>query len=76
MNGDGVRRVWLAVLSQAIEDLQNERFRYDASQFLFTSNSDLAFRCLDVDPAEFRAKLKEVYGSEQQNPTQQGEKAA
>jgi hypothetical protein len=59
MNGDGVARLWRSVLVQAIEDLQTDRFRYDASQFLFTSDSDLCFACLNADAEQFRAKLRE-----------------
>ena len=61
MNGDGVGRMWRAVLTLAIEDLSDPQMRYDARQWLYGPDSDLCFACLGCDPEQFRARLKEQY---------------
>jgi hypothetical protein len=73
LNEEGVRRIWLAIIQQAVDDLDNGGFpghspesqntKYqrllEAYHWLMTERSELAFRIQGVDPDEFREQLRE-----------------
>jgi hypothetical protein len=69
---DGLRRLWQAVIRQAVEDLNNgghpikggespnvKRGRQlDAYHWLFSERSDLAFQVMGVDAEAFREEIR------------------
>lgn len=68
----GEQRLWVAVLSQAIQDWQGDRLRSkrDAEQFLFQDQKDFQLVCAraGIDPISFRSQLLRLRGPVKANP--------
>lgn len=68
----GLRRMWSAVLLQALEDWQSTSLtrKLQAEKFLFQSQNDLASVCRSagLDPRYVAAKLERMKQSAQQQP--------
>lgn len=57
----GEQRLWVAVLTQALEDWQGDRLRFkrEAEQFLFQDEKDFQIVCAraGIDASAFRSQL-------------------
>jgi len=55
--GYAVRKLWAAVLLQAINDLSRDKLHDSAYEFLMSSDSDFAWHVLGIDPIKARKKI-------------------
>lgn len=64
----GERRMWMAVLVQAVEDWRGDSIRASraAEEFLFHNHEDFDSVCTGagVDPGSFRSQLRRLRGCE------------
>jgi hypothetical protein len=72
------QKLWVAVLTQALEDWQGDRItsKHQAETFLFEDKKDFetVCACAGIDPSSFRARLERLRS--QQKPRQPAQLAA